>query len=296
MRFLTLRVENVSKIYGENFRLQNLVLNVEPGEIIGLLGSKGSGKTSFLNLIIGKQKPSSGTILVSGKDVHQGRKKIKKNIGYLLPVHKNLLFLRGWHYLWVICKLYSRPFDITQIELLAQRFQIDLHQAVKSYTLEELQAFRLIFAFIEPVDLIVLDEPVLNLSLNGLDWYHRYIKIARAKGTSILFTTENISEVERVCDWVVLINNGRIISQERGVQFRARSMRKIEMRFAKPVKKDQFAELPNIQELYFEGNKMRCMLTGDPDLLIKTASKLRVTDFISTPPTLDETLAIYNTI
>ena len=138
--------------------------------------------------------------------------------------------------------------------------------------------------------------PVLNLNQNGLDWYHRTIKIARANGTSILFTTENISEVERVCDWVVLLNNGKIISQERGVQFRARSMRKIEMRFAKPVKKDQFADLPNIQELFFEGNKMRCMLTGDPDLLIKTASKLRVTDFISTPPSLDETMAIYNSI
>ena len=296
MRFLTLRVENVSKYYGENFSLRNLVLNVEPGEIIGVLGAKGSGKTSFLDLIIGKQKPSTGTILVSGKDVHQSGKKIKSKIGYLMPIHKNLYFLKGWHYLWGLCKLYDRPFVKTQIELLAQRFQLDLEKTVKSYSAEELQAFRLIFAFIEPVDLIVLDEPVLNLNQNGLDWYHRYIKIARANGTSIIFTTEVISEVERVCDWVVLLNDGKILTQERGVQFRARSMRKIEMRFAKPVKKDQFLELPNIQEIYFEGNKMRCMLTGDPDLLIKTASKLRVTDFISTPPSLDETLAIYNSI
>lgn len=296
MRFLTLRVENVSKVYSENFSLKNLVLNVEPGEIIGILGTKGAGKTAFLNLLTGKHKPTKGTVLVSGQDIHQGSKKSRKKIGYLLPIHKRLIGLSGWRYLWLICKLYGRPFSKSQIQLLEHRFQLNLDRPLKSFNNEELQAFRLIFAFMEPVDLIVLDEPVQNLNLNGLNWYHRTIKIARANGASIIFTTENISEVERVCDWVVLLNNGKIISQERGVQFRARSMRKIEMRFAKPVNKAHFLELPNIQELYFEGNKMRCMLTGDPDLLIKTASKLRVTDFISTPPSLDETMAIYTSI
>ena len=294
MRYFTLRVENVSKKIGEYLGLENLTLNVESGEIIGVLGPKGSGKTSFVKILLGNLKPQTGNVFVAGKNVIKFGQRRKARIGYLLPVYKWLFGLTARIYVLLIAKLSNREIDNGQLVLLAKRFGINLDKKMKAYSIQELQALRLVFAFLEPVDLIVLDEPVQNLSTTSKDWYHRYLKIARANGVAILFTTESISEVERVCDWVVLMRDGKFVAKERGVHFRARTMRKIEMRFSNPVSLDKFNILNNFGQLYLEGNQVRCLLTGEPDQLIKLASKMRVTDFISTPPSLDETLAIYN--
>ncbi len=294
MRYFTLRVENVSKSLSQNFCLKNLVLNVEPGEIVGILGPQGAGKTSFVSLLTGKLKPGIGKVFVQGLDVYQSQSKKKINIGTLMPIHKFLLTLKAYTYLRIISKVYGRKFDSDYVLQMSERFELDLNKKLSSYSISELRAIQILYAFMEPVDLIVLDEPVIGLDTGGVDWYHRILKLARAKGISVVFTTEIISEVERVCDWVILMQEGRFIAQERGVQFRARTMRKIEMRFSKPIPQDQFSCLPNIKHLYMDGNKLRCLITGDPDQLIKTASQMRVTDFISMPPSLDETFLIYN--
>lgn len=291
MRFFNVRVENVSVNFGGIFAVKNLNISVEPGEIVGILGPKGSGKTTFVKLLLGIIKPSEGHIQVLGNKVNKLNKKSK--IGFMLPIHRFLSILSAYHYLQLMGFIYRKKINKSNLEELATRFGVNLNKKILKMNASEINALQLLFAFLEPVDLIILDEPIKNIRQQTYDWYHREIKLARANGVSIIFTTNSISEIERICDWVVLMQNGQFISIERGVQFRGKSFRRVEMRFANPIQEDMFSSLPNISNLYFDGNKMRCLLTGAPDLLIKRASEMRVTDFTSTPPTLDETFALY---
>jgi ABC-2 type transport system ATP-binding protein len=97
--------------------------------------------------------------------------------------------------------------------------------------------------------------------------------------------------MERICDRVAIIHRGKLVAVERGVQLRSRALRVIEMRFANPVSQQDFADVPNIHNLSIEENKLRCMLQGEPDRLIKAACKHHITDMLSIQPGLEQVLA-----
>jgi ABC-2 type transport system ATP-binding protein len=97
--------------------------------------------------------------------------------------------------------------------------------------------------------------------------------------------------MERICDRVAILHRGRLIAIERGTQLRARAVRVIEMRFADTVTRETFKNIPNLRNLRIEGNKMRCVVQGEPDQLIKTACQHHITDLLSTQPSLEQVLA-----
>jgi len=137
-------------------------------------------------------------------------------------------------------------------------------------------------------DLLLLDEPTRHLGGEAQDVFYRLVRQARMEGRSIFLSSSSVAEMERICDRVGVIHGGQLITVERGLNLRARALRKVEMRFAGPVSVDLFARLPNVEDIRLEENKLRCTLCGDPDALIKLASQFRVIDIISQQPTLEE--------
>lgn len=292
MRYLVIRTENLSKNFGVVQALQNLTLEVEPGEVYGVLGPQGAGKTTFLNLLMNVIRPSSGSALVMGLDSVQHAQQIRQKVGHLpqsFPLPGNLsgetvvnrtVNLRG-------------PIDQPYLKELTALFGLDLSRRISTLNPAEKQALGIVLAFLRQPDLVLLDSPSNNLSPERQTQLYRLIAEKRAAGGTVVIASQSLLEMERICDRVAVLNCGQLLAVERGVSLRARALRKIELRFAEPVQAEAFNGLANIRDLTLDENKLRCTVQGEPDALFKTASRFRLLDVISQQPSLDEVYQNY---
>lgn len=292
MRYLVLRTENLAKEFHRRPALCGVTLEVDPGEVFGLLGPSGSGKSTLLHILLDFIRPSHGQALVLGMDCQRNGLKVRRLVGYL---PQNLTLPKG-----VIAGQLLERFaalrggvEMTFAHELAARFQLKLDLACERLSPVDRRKVGLVQAFMHRPELILLDEPSRDLDTTAQMELYRLIAEFRAEGRSVVIASQSISEMERICDRVAVLHQGRVIAVERGAQLRARAIRKIEMRFANPVNPQIFMGLNNINQLVCDQNKVYCTVQGDPDALLKTASQFRVLDIISQQPSLEE---VYQTV
>ncbi len=292
MFYLVIRTENLTKLYGHRAGVKNLTLEVEPGEVFGFLGTKGAGKTTTIRMLLDFVRPSSGRALVFGRDAHRHSMEIRRQVGFL-PAHfsfdgrmtgesclRYLAGLRGnvsWGY----------------VRQLSERLGVNLSRKIDNLSEGERQKVGLLQAFMHQPELYILDEPTRGLDAEAQHAFFQLVSEARGEGRTVFLATDSLHEAERACDRVAVLHKGELVTVERAVYLRGRSMRKVEMRFAGPVSADLFMGLSNVENIHLEENRVSCTVRGDPDALIKLASQYRVTDFISQQPSLEEAFKNY---
>ncbi len=290
MRYFVIKAEKVSKKYSHRPGIENISFEVEPGEIFGLLGNDHAGKTTLFSLLAGYMRPSNGNLMLFGMDSQRESRKIRERAGfypgnYPSPSrHTVAELLRSQGHtpggmLW------------TDIQDLTEQLDLDLAQPAATLSSHDRQLFDLLLAFIPRPELLVLDEPTYELKPAVQDVFYKLITEARQAGRTVFISSRSLPEMERICDRVAILHRGRLVAIERGTALRSRAVRVIEMRFADMVTKDTFKDVPNLRNLKIEGNKMRCVLQGEPDMLIKAACQHHITDLLSTQPSLEQVLA-----
>ncbi|KAF0110869.1 MAG: antibiotic transport system ATP-binding protein [Chloroflexi bacterium] len=290
MRYLVIKAEKLTKTHNRRQGVENITLDVEPGEIYGLLGTDHAGKSTLISLLAGYLRPSSGRLLVFGKDSYRDARFIREKIGIYPGNYPSTSRLTVGELLRSLGHQQGGMLW-TEIQKISKQVDLDLSQSAATLSRHDRQVFDLLQAFVHRPELLLLDEPMDDLNPAIADVFYRLIADARHAGRTVFITSKSFYEMERICDRVAILHQGKLISVERGVQLRSRAIRKIEMRFANPVPKDIFAGITNIHNLTFEDNKVRCVLNGEPDSLIKSASQHHVTDFLSFQPSLEEVLA-----
>ncbi len=292
MRYRMIRTENLTKYYRNRLGVKDLTLEVEPGEIFGFLGPTGAGKTTTILLLLDMIHSSSGRAWIMGKDSHQHSLEIRQQVGYL-PAQYNLFEkLSAGEMLRYLLALRREP-NWNRARQLAEEFALDLARPVAALSAAEKQKIGLVQAFVHHPELLILDEPTRSLEPAAQQTFYRLVAQARADGRTVFFSSNSLIEMERICDRVAVIYRGNLVAVERGVQLRSRALRKIEMRFAGPVSAEAFRCLPNLKDLQVGDNSLSCTLSGDPDVLIKTASQFRVVDIVSQIPSLEEVFGNY---
>jgi len=287
MRYLVIRTENLTKNFGRKPALQNLTLEVEPGEVFGILGPKGAGKSTFLNILMNLVRPTSGVALVMGMDSQRNGLQVRRLVSYLPDILALPLGLTGEQILDRFASL-TGLIDEDYVTSLAERFKIDLSRRAQDYSLVEKRALSIIQAFMRRTELVLLDAPSTGLDTERQSQLYHLISETRANGVTVVIASQSLTEMERISDRVAVLYSGNLVAVERGVTLRKRALRKIELRFADPIHREAFANLPNLNDLVLEDNKLRCTLQGDPDALFKAASQFRLLDVISQQPSLDE--------
>ena len=290
MRYFVIKAEKVTKKYSHRPGIENITFEVEPGEIFGLLGNDHAGKSTLVSLLAGYFRPNSGHLMVFGLDSQRESRQIRERSGFFPGTYPapsrhtvaELLRSQGHQpggMLW------------TDIQKLTDQLDLDLAQPAATLSSHDRQVFDLLQAFIPRPELLVLDEPTYELKPAIQDVFYRLISEARQDGRTVFLTSRSLAEMERICDRVAIMHRGKLVAVERGIQLRSRAIRVVEMRFADSISKDGFADIPNIRNLTIEGNKLRCVLQGEPDRLIKTACQHHITDLLSTQPSLEQVLA-----
>lgn len=210
-----LKIENLTKRYGEKTAVNNLSLHIAPGEIYGFIGHNGAGKTSTLKCIVGIQDFDEGKIYIDSKSIKKQPIECKRLFAYI-PDNPDIYdFMTGIQYLNFVTDI----FEVSQqerselIKKYADMFEISgsLNDAINSYSHGMKQKLVIISALIHSPKLIIMDEPFVGLDPKASHILKGIMRQICDDGGAIFFSTHVLEVAERLCDRVAIIKNGNLV-------------------------------------------------------------------------------------
>ena len=210
-----LKIENLTKIYGDKKAVDDLSLHIAPGEIYGFIGHNGAGKTTTLKSVAGILQFDAGEIYINGKSVKEQPLECKKEIAYI-PDNPDLYdFMSGIKYLNFIADIFgvSAEDRAARIKKYADTFELtdSLAEPVAAYSHGMKQKLAIIAAWLHTPRLIIMDEPFVGLDPKAAHILKEMMREECDNGGAIFFSTHVLEVAEKLCDKVAIIKAGRLI-------------------------------------------------------------------------------------
>lgn len=223
-------IEGLSKHYGEVEALTGLDLEIRRGEVFGLLGPNGSGKTTSIRLLLGLIRPSSGRASVAGHDCWSRSVEVRRLVSYLPGELRMFGAMSGLNMLRFLSDLRG-GLGLDRAVAIADRvMKLDLRRKVRTYSTGMKQKLALAQAFADPVEILILDEPTSSLDPSARADVLGLVSEARSNGQTVVFSGHVLSEVEQVADRVAIMRRGRLMHLED--MHARRNLRMLLLRFA----------------------------------------------------------------
>ncbi|EJC8855243.1 ABC transporter ATP-binding protein [Listeria monocytogenes] len=211
-----LQVTNLHKKIRKREIIKGISFEVMPGEVFGFLGPNGAGKTTTIRMIVGLIKPTSGTILIGGKDIRKNFTEAMRGLGSIVENPEFYTFLTGQENLAYFARMDSsikkeRIQEVTELVGLEKR----INDRVSTYSLGMRQRLGIAQALLSNTKLLILDEPTNGLDPSGIHEMRDFIRaLARNEGISVLVSSHLLSEIELLCDRVAIMTDGTIIKTD----------------------------------------------------------------------------------
>ena len=210
-----LRIENLTKTYGEKRAVDNLSLHIAPGEIYGFIGHNGAGKTTTLKAVVGILQFDKGEVFIKGESIRKNPLACKQKIAYI-PDNPDLYeFMTGIKFLYFIADIFGVTEEKRQerIRKYADLFEMteNLAQPIASYSHGMKQKLAIISAWIHEPKLIIMDEPFVGLDPKAAHILKQMMREICDEGGAIFFSTHVLEVAEKLCDKVAIIRNGQLI-------------------------------------------------------------------------------------
>jgi ABC-2 type transport system ATP-binding protein len=205
-----LRTENLTKRYGSFTALDDLSCEVAAGEVVGLLGPNGSGKTTALRLLLGFLRPTAGSAAIGGHDCWGDSVAARRLVAYLpgeLRLYENMT---GRQLVRFLGDLRGQPVN-GEVGTLARRFEIDIDRPIANLSSGMKRKVALLQVLAPHAPLVIMDEPTNALDPTMRDQLLEQVRQAKARGQAVLFSSHVLGEVERVCDRVLILQRGRLV-------------------------------------------------------------------------------------
>jgi len=210
-----LQITGLSKSFGGKPALEDVSFSVASGEIYGLLGHNGAGKSTTLGIILGMITPGKGEARIDGISVQRDRAAALRKVGAIFESPAFYDYLSGWDNLRVLMS-YSGGFDPPAAREVVARVGLDsrIHSKVGAYSHGMRQRLALAQALLPEPEILLLDEPTDGLDPEGIKWFRDFIlDLRKDRGTTILFNSHLLAEVEQMCDRVAILRDGRLIHE-----------------------------------------------------------------------------------
>lgn len=279
-------MQNVVKDFGKVRALDRVSIQVNKGEIYGFIGPNGAGKTTTIRVLLGILKASDGAASIFGKDVWKDAVEIHKRIAFV-PGDVNLWpNLTGGEVIDLFVRL-RRGKQRRYREELIQRYDLDPSKKCRTYSKGNRQKVALVAAFAADAELYILDEPTSGLDPLMEQVFQESVMEVKKEGKSVLLSSHILSEVEKLCDKVSIIRQGKIIDTGTLDQLRHLSRTNVKVRTEKPLR--GLKGSPHIHDLRREANRVAFSVdAGDLGRVIAYLSKFNILNLDCTPPSLEE--------
>lgn len=242
---MSIQVSKLSKSYAAQKAVDGITFSIKKGEIVGFLGPNGAGKSTVMKILTGYLKDFDGEVFINDLSISEFPIETKKNIGYL-PEH-NPLYLDMYvrEYLGFNADIYKIPKKhieevIAEVGLEAQASK-KIHELSKGYR----QRVGLAAALLHNPEVLILDEPTTGLDPNQLVEIRALIK-KLGKDKTVLFSTHVLQEVEAICDRVIIINKGKIVTDQSISSLQNTQKQFIEVEFDQTLTEQSFEEIQNL--------------------------------------------------
>ncbi|MHC5536919.1 ABC transporter ATP-binding protein [Singulisphaera rosea] len=204
--------EGLTKQYGTTTALSKLSMEIRQGEVFGLLGPNGSGKTTTIRLLLGLLRPSSGKATVAGHDCWRQSLEVRRRVSYLSGELRMFGWMTGFQMLSFLSDLRDgAPLD-RAVAIAEKLMKLDLRRKVRTYSTGMKQKLALAQAFADPVEILILDEPTSALDPSARSEILSLVREARdVHRQTVVFSGHVLSEVEEVADRVAIMRQGRLM-------------------------------------------------------------------------------------
>ena len=250
---MSIEVNNVTKIYGQQKALDQVSLDIKPGEIVGLLGPNGAGKSTLMKIITCYLPPTEGEVSVCGHDIFEDSLKVREKVGYL-PEH-NPLYLEMYvkEYLEFIAGIHKIKGNVkSRIEEMIALTGLTLEQKKKIGALSKgyRQRVGLAQALLHDPEVLILDEPTSGLDPNQITEIRNLIRSVGSTKT-VMLSTHIMQEVEAICDRAIIIHKGRIVADDetRNLARAVRNKNRITVEFTGKVASSDLQSIAGITSL-----------------------------------------------
>ena len=208
-----LSIQNLTKKYGTRYAVDNISLNLFPGQIIGFLGANGAGKSTTIKMLTGLAQITSGDAYICGYSIKSSFEQAIKNVGAMIEIPEFYPYLSGYNNLKFYAKLSGnvKPDRINYVASLVG-LSNRIKDKVGNYSLGMKQRLGVAQALLNSPKLLILDEPTNGLDANGIREFRMMLKeLAYKEKISILISSHILGEMENLCDMVAIIDKGKII-------------------------------------------------------------------------------------
>ena len=289
-----IRTSKLSKDYGLGRGLFQLDLEVAPQEVFGYLGPNGSGKTTTIRLLMGMIRPTGGAAYVFGLDCRRDSVAVKRKVGYLPGDLPQFGSLRGKEVVAYLGGMRGGA-DPTTVRNIAERFDLDLNRRFREYSSGNKRKLGILLAFMHKPELLILDEPTSGLDPLNQQEFYELLREARDGGATVFLSSHILSEVEHVCDRVGILRAGKLVRVAQLEDLHHIRAHHVEIEFAPgtSVPKDAIRSAAGVEDVAVDGQRVTCTVRGSFGPLFDAIHDAKVTDLVSTEPSLEEMFLSY---
>lgn len=286
-----IETENLTKYYGKSRGIVDVDLHLSEGEIFGFIGPNGAGKTTTIRLLLNFIFPTKGRASIFGMDAVRQTKEIKQQIGYLPGEAAYYGELRVRDLLDYSSRFYRKDCAKRGREL-AGILELELDRRIETLSLGNRKKIGVVQALMHEPKLLILDEPTSGLDPLMQKRFYEILLDENRKGATVFLSSHVLSEVQKLCNRVAILKEGRVLRIEEVETLRGRQLMKVQVTF-----EDQSAALPDgvqgIVNPERDNDTLRFMFSGDVDSLIKSLAQVKIADLHLEEPTLEEIFMHY---
>lgn len=211
-----LKVDHLTKHFGDFVAVDDVSFTMKPGEILGLLGPNGAGKTTTIHMLLGLITPTAGSIRMFGLDLATQREQILQQVNFSSTYISMPLALTVEENLWVVARLYGMSEIARRVDDVVKKLEMEefRHKVTRKLSSGQMTRLTLAKAFLTEPKILFLDEPTASLDPDIAHKIRALLKEERrSAGLSILYTSHNMREMEEMSDRIIFLQRGKIVAE-----------------------------------------------------------------------------------
>lgn len=285
-----IETKNLTKSYGNARGIVDVNLTVNQGEIFGFIGPNGAGKSTMIRTLLSLIRKTSGQAEIFGLDCEKEKVKILQEVGYLPSEVFYYDNMKAKDLLNYSASFYDKDCT-TRIKELAEALALDLNKKIEDMSLGNKKKVGIIQGLLHSPRLIILDEPTSGLDPLMQKKFFEIIKKENERGATVLFSSHILSEVQKICDRVAIIKEGRIVQVEKISDLKQSAYKKVTFNISDETPKE--INIQGAKNVEINGHSISFLYKGDVNVLLEGIGKFQLVDIEITEPSLEEIFMHY---
>lgn len=290
-----IETKKLTKYYGKSLGISGVDLEIKEGEVFGFIGPNGAGKSTTIRTLLGLVHPTSGSATIFGKDITEFGSEIKEDIGYLpseVFYYDDMKVIDLLKYSGSFYKK-DQSHILKKIKELSEYLDLDLKKKIDDLSYGNKKKVGIIQGLLHEPKLIILDEPTGGLDPLMQQRFFDLLREENKKGVTILFSSHILNEVQKLCDRVAIIKDGKIVKIENIKDLTKDTHKRFKIEFVDKFDHQQFTDMQGVSDVSFRDNSISFLFKGDINKITGLIAGFELKNLLVEEPDLEEIFMHY---